>query len=180
MQTTPKTLACTLAFLISVGLTACGSKETKTDTTETATEATTDAAENTKPADKATEKAEKAEKAEIKDKNEKKADDQANYNGTINGNLKIQLKLEYKGTEAGPNGMNRDAYEGWYYYESQGKEKKIALEGEFFSGQLFLNEMVDGKITGTFTLNSSDDGFTGEWQAPNSTKAMKVVLKEKS
>lgn len=95
------------------------------------------------------------------------------YEGTINGNLKIQMYLEYKGEEA-----SRSVYEGWYYYESQGSSKKIQLKGIYFSAQFIIDESVNGKSTGQFRLFPADEDYRGEWTGENA-KTYPVVLKEK-
>lgn len=99
------------------------------------------------------------------------------YEGTINGNLKIQMYLEYKGEEE-MGGMTRSVYEGWYYYESQGSHKKIKLKGLYFSAQFILDEEVNGKSTGQFTLFPADESYQGEWTSPKG-KTYPVKLKEK-
>lgn len=98
--------------------------------------------------------------------------------GSISGNLKIQMYLEFVGEETLASGAKRAIYEGWYYYESQGANNKITLSGMYFSTQFYLTEEVNGQVTGYFNLFPADESYQGEWESPNG-ETYPVILKPK-
>jgi len=102
------------------------------------------------------------------------------YEGTINGNLKIQMYLEYTGKENIGEGMTQALYEGWYYYESQGPQNKLTLTGGHFQTTFALSEKYDGQVTGYFDLSfNAQAGLEGTWRSQNGAKTFPVVLKAK-
>jgi len=97
------------------------------------------------------------------------------WEGTINGNLKIQMFLKMIG---------RNDCEGWYYYESQGSKHKIKLKGSFdmktfYINTLTLEEFVNGKKTGDVKLESTEGiWYIGQWKGTNG-KTFPIKIKEK-
>lgn len=90
------------------------------------------------------------------------------YKGTIRGDLKITMSL------SGNNTLS-----GYYYYESQGPDKKIKLTGQRNGANVTLTESVNDKITGTFDLQFAADGnsASGSWIGSKGQK-LAVSLKK--
>jgi len=102
------------------------------------------------------------------------------YEGTINGNLEIEMYLEYKGEDELASGMTRSLYEGWYYYKSQGESNKLTLTGMYFSAQFYLTEEYEGQVTGYFDLSpNGSGGYEGTWTAFSGDENFPVVLRKK-
>ncbi|TAF64779.1 MAG: hypothetical protein EAZ55_10245 [Cytophagales bacterium] len=97
------------------------------------------------------------------------------YTGTINGNLAITMQLTFSPME----GYN-NAYKitGWYYYNSQGSNKKLTVEGMWQMSNLLFSETVNGAGTGAFELKEEANGvLKGTWSNGKST--LPVYLKAK-
>jgi len=110
----------------------------------------------------------------------KAQDEGVYYEGTINGNLEIEMYLEYKGKDELRSGMTLFIYEGWYYYKSQDKSNKLPLKGVYYSTQYYLNEGHGLQITGYFDLEpNGSGGFQGTWTAYNEDENFPVFLREK-
>jgi len=102
-----------------------------------------------------------------------------NLSGTINGKLKIKMYIETsKGDEPGTT-----AYKGWYYYESQGADKKIELKGVVPGAGIMdgeVQEFTNGKHSGSFMISAGTDlseGLNCEWTDVAKKKALSVSLK---
>lgn len=102
-----------------------------------------------------------------------------NLSGTINGNLKIKMFIETsKGSEPGYT-----AYNGWYYYVSQGPDKKIELKGEIPGAGIMdgeVKEFTNGNHTGSFMIPAATDlkdGLDCQWTDVAKKKALEVSLK---
>lgn len=97
------------------------------------------------------------------------------WEGTINGNLKIQMYLEFVGMQPDNKIQN---FEGWYYYESQGSSNKIKLKGTAYMNTFNLEEITNGRKTGDFSFSPSGGYFQGTWKSTNG-KTFPVKLKMK-
>lgn len=96
------------------------------------------------------------------------------WEGYINGNLKIQMYLNFVGNEG-----KIQKFEGWYYYESQGSKHKIKLKGTSYMNVFNLKEFVNGKKTGEIKLDSSEGMWlTGQWKGANG-KTFPIKIKGK-
>ncbi|OJJ17544.1 hypothetical protein BKI52_27155 [marine bacterium AO1-C] len=102
-----------------------------------------------------------------------------NLSGSINGKLKVKMYIETsKGDDPGTT-----AYKGWYYYESQGPDKKIQLKGVVPGAGIMdgeVKEFTNGKHSGSFMIPSATDlsqGLDCEWTDVAKSKALPVSLK---
>jgi len=108
----------------------------------------------------------------------KAQDEGVYYEGTINGNLKIQMYLEHIGEQGSGGGSS--FYEGWYYYESQGKANKLSLEGMYSHSLFYITEEYNEQVTGSFELRfDGEGGYQGTWTDASGNKSFPVVLKMK-
>lgn len=93
---------------------------------------------------------------------------EALYKGKI-GKVKVQMHLMQEG----------DSLYGTYFYERN--KQDIQLTGKVNGVRYVINEFVDGKNTGTFTMDSEYNGETvlnGTWS--NGKKKLKVSLESKA
>lgn len=93
---------------------------------------------------------------------------EALYKGKI-GKVKVQMHLMQEG----------DSLYGTYFYERN--KQDIQLTGKVNGVRYVINEFVDGKNTGTFTMDSEYNGETvlnGTWS--NGKKKLKVSLERKA
>lgn len=110
-----------------------------------------------------------------------KAEDPQSYelDGVMNGKLKIKMFLTSK---PDPEDKVTTIFEGYYYYLSQGKGKKIDLKGYSNARSVMameLNEVVGEKTFGKFMIEGMPFGeeFTCTWVSADGKKEMKTVLK---
>lgn len=74
-------------------------------------------------------------------------------------NIEMRLTLDY----------DTKTVSGWYYYKSQGPDKKIKLNGKLKKEggvvRIKMDEIVDGEVTGTFKGNfyREDQSVVGTW-----------------
>jgi hypothetical protein len=116
-----------------------------------------------------------AENAEFKaetPKNEAEAPQSYEFDGVMDGKVKIKMFLTEK---PNPEDKKEKIVEGYYYYLSQGKDKKIDLKG---STDVMLvsriNEVVGEKTFGRFTGSINNGDFV--WTSADGKKEMKVVV----
>ncbi|MCU0445595.1 MAG: hypothetical protein MUE85_11830 [Microscillaceae bacterium] len=100
------------------------------------------------------------------------------FDGLMNGKIKIKMFLTSK---PNPEDKRTILYEGYYYYLSQGKDKKIELKGvtNVFNF-LQLDEVVGEKTFGKFMIEQAftlDEEFTCTWISADDKKQMQTVLK---
>ncbi len=93
---------------------------------------------------------------------------QRTYEGTINAKIPIVLTVL-------PDG---EAVFGTVVYKKKGVP--ITLVGSLTEGNLFLQELMpDGAVTGIYSLEPKESGWTGSWSVPKrDAKELAVVLKE--
>ena len=103
------------------------------------------------------------------------AAEKESYIGTI-GTYDIVMNLEFR-----PDGQGGVFYSGTYYYESQGPEKTIALDGamgEYGLMKLYERDPKTNKISATFELTSPEFGqLEGTWTSAKG-KEYPVFLKD--
>jgi hypothetical protein len=99
--------------------------------------------------------------------------------GVMNGKIKIKMFLTAK---PDPEDKVTTIFEGYYYYLSQGKDKKIDLKG-YSNGRsvmaMELNEVVGEKTFGKFMIEGLPFGeeFTCTWVSADGKKEMETVFK---
>ncbi|GAB4402913.1 MAG: hypothetical protein OHK0053_27310 [Microscillaceae bacterium] len=98
--------------------------------------------------------------------------------GVMDGKIKIKMHLSAR---PNPEDKKTTLFEGYYYYLSQGKDKKIDLKGIANTmGFLPLEEVVDGKTFGKFMIDQSfniGEGLECIWISADGKKEMQTVLK---
>ena len=101
-----------------------------------------------------------------------------NLSGTINKKLKVKMYLETTEKTAG-----EFIYKGWYYYDSQGPDKKIKLKGAISKNGImpsYLDEFTEGKRSGSFVIPIEvdlDKGLECFWNDPDNKNNFAVSLK---
>jgi hypothetical protein len=100
------------------------------------------------------------------------------YDGVMNGKLKIKMFLTIK---PNPEDKSITLFEGYYYYLSQGKDKKIALKGQrsiHSPMALVLNEVEGEKTFGKFMIEGFEfsEELTCTWLSADDKKQMQTVL----
>lgn len=102
------------------------------------------------------------------------------FEGTIDNKLRVKMHLDLEPSAENPTDLMASGY---YYYESQGSDKKITLSGslvdENSSMPGFLIEMADGKEYGRFVVDPGTDvsqGFSCIFVSADGEKELDVDL----
>ncbi len=100
------------------------------------------------------------------------------FDGLMNVKIKIKMFLTSK---PNPEDKKTSLFEGYHYYLTQGKSKKIDLRGIANTmGFLQLDEVVGEKTFGKFMIEQSfnlEEEFTCTWISADGEKEMETVLK---
>ncbi|MEO1655753.1 MAG: hypothetical protein AAFU64_19580 [Bacteroidota bacterium] len=103
------------------------------------------------------------------------------YEGSIDAKLPIKMHLDLEPSTENPTVLMANGY---YYYESQGSDKKITLSGSLVDENSpmpgFLIEMADGKEYGRFVVDPGTDvsqGFSCTFVSADGEKELEVELK---
>ena len=94
------------------------------------------------------------------------------FGGTIGGQP-VVMQLSMKDGRCG--GMT---VTGSYFLESQGSSNKVSLSGSLQDGNLVMEQLVQGAVTGTFDLNSDPANksvYLGSWKSQGRALPVKLT-----
>ena len=94
------------------------------------------------------------------------------FNGTIGGQP-VLMQLSMKEGAAGSMTVT-----GSYFLESQGSSNKVPLSGALKDGNLVMDQLVQGAVTGTFDLTNDQANksvYLGSWKSQGRVLPVKLT-----
>jgi hypothetical protein len=94
------------------------------------------------------------------------------FNGTIGGQP-VVMQLSMKEGAAGSMTVT-----GSYFLESQGSSNKVSLSGSLMDGNLVMDQLVQGAVTGTFDLTNDQANksvYLGSWKSQGRVLPVKLT-----